>query len=140
MQKILDCSEYLRKNGIKPSFQRIKIFDYLVNNPVHPTVDTIYRSLVNEIPTLSKTTVYNTMSLFIEQGIVQLITIEDNEVRYDADTSVHGHFKCTACQKVLDFHVDAGDISYKGIENFDIIEQHIYLKGVCGTCKSANLQ
>ena len=54
-----DIGNYLKKHNIKPSYQRMKIFQYLLDNHNHPTVDTIYRALCTEIPTLSKTTVYN---------------------------------------------------------------------------------
>ena len=62
-----NVGEYLKENGIKPSYQRMKIYEFLLQNRIHPTVDTIYRALNKEIPTLSKTTVYNTLNLFIEK-------------------------------------------------------------------------
>lgn len=136
MQKIVDCGEHLRKSGIKPSFQRMKIFEFLANNPIHPTVDTIYKALVPEIPTLSKTTVYNTLNLFIDHNIAQLITIEDNETRYDADTSIHGHFKCHECDNVYDFTADCQSLISKGLDGFLIKEQHIYFKGICASCNN----
>ena len=61
-----DIGNYLKKHDIKPSYQRMKIFQYLLDNHNHPTVDTIYKALCTEIPTLSKTTVYNTLNLFIQ--------------------------------------------------------------------------
>ena len=64
---IENIGEYLKAHEIKPSYQRIKIFQYLVENKNHPTVDMIYKALCTEIPTLSKTTVYNTLNLFIEK-------------------------------------------------------------------------
>lgn len=132
--KIVNVSEYLKSNGIKPSFQRIKIFEYLMNTKEHPTVDVIYKALISEIPTLSKTTVYNTLNLFVENKVALLITIEDNETRYDADTSLHGHFKCEKCQKVLDFDVKISDLMIKELDNFQINQQHIYFKGICNGC------
>ena len=54
---IENVGEYLKSHDIKPSYQRIKIFEYLVEHKNHPTVDMIYKALVDEIPTLSKTTV-----------------------------------------------------------------------------------
>jgi Fe2+ or Zn2+ uptake regulation protein len=129
-----NIDEYLKKHGIKPSYQRIKIFEYLkiVNN--HPTVDTIFNLLVAEIPTLSKTTVYNTLKLFLEKKIATIVNIEDNEARYDADTSIHGHFKCKECNDVYDFNVDLSKINLKEIETFNINEYHFYLKGFCNNC------
>lgn len=134
LRKIENISEYLKESGIKPSYQRIRIFEYLMHTKEHPTVDTIYRALVPEIPTLSKTTVYNTLNLFVENQIAYLISIEENEARYDADTSLHGHFKCVSCQKVFDFDVEADQLRYGGPEGSEVREKHVYYKGLCSGC------
>lgn len=130
-----NIGEYLRGNGIKPSYQRIKIFEFLMGTKEHPTVDTIYKSLVTDIPTLSKTTVYNTLNLFVENNIAHLITIEENETRYDADVSVHGHFKCEKCGRVADFSVDMGAVAFEELKGFQINQKHVYFKGVCDRCQ-----
>ena len=134
---IENVGEYLKANKVKPSYQRIKIFEYLVKNRNHPTVDMIYRELVKKIPTLSKTTVYNTLNLFIKKKIVIVIIIEENETRYDADTSIHGHFKCQECQAVIDLDVDLESINIKSLLGHQINEHHIYFKGICKTCMAA---
>ena len=54
---------FLRELGISPSPQRVAIYDFLKKNPVHPTVDTIYRAVLDDLPTISRTTVYNTVNL-----------------------------------------------------------------------------
>ncbi|EJX04128.1 iron uptake regulatory protein [gut metagenome] len=64
-------------HGVKPSVQRIAIMDYLLKNRTHPTAEEIYSALVNLIPTLSKTTVYNTLKLFVEQGAALMLTIDE---------------------------------------------------------------
>ena len=92
----------LEEKNIRPSVQRMAIYNFLAENPVHPTVDTIYTALSPQMPTLSRTTVYNTLRQFSECGLVQTITIEDGELRYDADTSNHLHFKCIKCGKIFD--------------------------------------
>ena len=89
----------LEEKNIRPSVQRMAIYNFLAENPVHPTVDTIYTALSPQMPTLSRTTVYNTLRQFSECGLVQTITIEDGELRYDADTSNHLHFKCIKCAR-----------------------------------------
>lgn len=131
---INDIGDYLKKNGIKPSLQRLKIYQYLVDHKNHPNVDTIYQELVNEIPTLSKTTVYNTLNLFIEKGIVRIVTIEDNEVKYDADISLHGHFKCVSCGEIYDFEINNPQINEESLTDFKINEKHVYYKGKCKKC------
>ncbi|MBN2899663.1 MAG: transcriptional repressor [Clostridia bacterium] len=132
--KITNVGEFLKSNDIKPSYQRMRIFEYLLGSKDHPTVDMIYKELIGEIPTLSKTTVYNTLNLFVEHGIVSRITIEENETRYDADTAVHGHFKCEKCEKVLDFVTDLSVLNIQDIKEFQINQQHLYFRGICSDC------
>ncbi len=127
--------KYLTDSGIKPSYQRIRILSYLLNNKNHPTVEMIHKELIHDIPTLSKTTVYNTLKQFVEKGITQIINIEDNETRYDADISTHGHFKCIKCNKVFDFHFDNKNFEINDLEDFEFLQTHLYIKGICKTCK-----
>jgi Fe2+ or Zn2+ uptake regulation protein len=136
---IESIGEYLKNNGIKPSYQRIKIFQYLVEKKNHPTVDMIYKALCSEIPTLSKTTVYNTLNLFIEKKIVNVIVIEENETRYDSVMNVHGHFKCEKCGRIFDVNINKGAIEEKALKDFEIKEQHYYFKGICKDCANNNI-
>lgn len=137
-KEIDNISAYLKTNGIKPSYQRIKIYEYLMRTKEHPSVDTIYRALVPAIPTLSKTTVYNTLDLFVEHHIAFLISIEENEARYDADTSLHGHFRCISCQRVIDFDVEQENINFEGPPGSEIQEKHVFYKGLCEHCRKVH--
>ena len=125
---------HLLKHNIKPSYQRVRIMDYLMSVKSHPTVDEIYTELVKDIPTLSKTTVYNTLNLFTGAGVARVITIEDNETRYDADMSFHGHFKCNECGKIYDFRIDGADLKTDDLDGFAIQEKNVYYKGICKQC------
>jgi Fe2+ or Zn2+ uptake regulation protein len=136
--QIENIGDFLKSNNIKPSYQRIKIYEYLMGTTEHPTVDTIYRALLPEIPTLSKTTVYNTLNLFVDNNITLLITIEENEARYDADISTHGHFKCDNCGNVLDFRTDLSDLVITQLEGCSVTEKHVYFRGICGVCSQKN--
>jgi Fur family peroxide stress response transcriptional regulator len=129
--------EILQKNNIKPSYARIRIFEYLTVKNSHPTVDEIYNALAKDIPTLSKTTVYNTLDLFIEKGLARIINIEENETRYDAIMSNHGHFKCESCGKIYDFNVDIDSLKSADLNNFKINDKNVYFKGICPRCLSS---
>jgi Fur family peroxide stress response transcriptional regulator len=131
---IKNIGEHLWKHNIKPSYPRKRIMDYLVSKKSHPTVDEIYTELVKEIPTLSKTTVYKTLNLFISANIARVVTIEGNEARYDADVSNHGHFKCERCGVVYDFYFLDEDIKTEGLNNFEVHEKNVYYKGICPKC------
>lgn len=129
-----NIKEYLLKHNIKPSYSRIHILEYLLVNKNHPTPDEIYRELVKGIPTLSKTTVYNTLGIFADNKIAKVVTIEDNATRYDADVSNHGHFKCKSCGVVYDFYFSEEDIKVKGLEKFEIHDKDVYYRGICFKC------
>ena len=130
----MDFASHLATNNIKPSIQRIKIFEYLHENREHPTVDVIYKDLVGDIPTLSKTTVYNTLKLFVDNGITSTFTIDGNEARYDAIMEEHAHFKCKKCNNVFDVEIDALKLKFSQLNDFQIDNTNIYLKGICNKC------
>lgn len=129
-----NVGDFLKTNGIKPSYQRIKIYEYLMNTKDHPTVESIYSALNGQIPTLSKTTVYNTLKIFIDKGIAMAITIDDNEVRFDAFIDTHGHFKCQECHRVYDFKVNFEGAIGDQLDDFQILEQQMFFYGVCRSC------
>ncbi|RHP65363.1 transcriptional repressor [Bacteroides sp. OF04-15BH] len=131
----------LLEYGIHPSVQRIAIMDYLQKHHTHPTVDEVYVALHKEIPTLSKTTVYNTLKLFAEQGAAQMLTIDERKVCFDGVVTPHVHFLCKTCGKVFDFPLTEEQM-YVGCPEketgFEITEAHVYYKGYCSECKKKN--
>jgi Fe2+ or Zn2+ uptake regulation protein len=137
-----DLKNILEQKGIIPSYHRIKIYEYLVNNKSHPTADRIYMDMIKQIPTLSKTTIYNTLKTLSGKGLISSITIEDNEVRFDPDTKLHGHFKCINCGTLYD--VDLRSSLKNGLSDFitssemehTITESQVYFKGICKKCRS----
>jgi len=129
-----EIEQYLESHGIKPSYHRIRIFLYLETRKNHPSADQIFQDLLKEIPTLSKTTVYNTLKLFLEKGVVIEILIHEKETRYDADTSMHGHFECMNCNQITDINMDDTGLHFKKLEGFKVSESHFYFKGLCPVC------
>ncbi len=137
-RKEIDIPTYLTEHGIKASYQRIRILKYFQEHMTHPTVNDIYEELLAEIPTLSKTTVYNTLNLFVEKNILDVILIEENEARYDWAMQTHGHFKCVKCGQVFDLEVNLDASSIPGLGGYEIKEQHVYIKGVCLKCQNSD--
>lgn len=97
-----DAVTRLVEHGIKPSVQRIQIMHYLMTHFTHPTVEEVHKALLPKVPTLSRTTVYNTLRMFSEHNAAQMITINEHRVCYDGDVSLHAHFVCKCCRKVYD--------------------------------------
>jgi Fur family peroxide stress response transcriptional regulator len=107
---------------------------FLLDNHNHPTVDDVYDALREQIPTLSKTTVYNTLKLFVDNGATLHISIDEKNARFDGSVEPHTHFRCKKCGCIIDIPMNIEDCLPKGLK-FDIEEFHFYLKGLCENCK-----
>ena len=136
MFSITDSHQYLRKFSIKPSVQRTAVMDFLLNNRIHPTIEDIYTALNPSMPTLSKTTVYNTLDLFVQRGAVQALVIDEKNSRYDVDTSAHAHFICKSCGAVHDIF-DLNPELFKLPQSKDFIANAVEIcySGICNVCK-----
>ncbi|MBE7027376.1 MAG: transcriptional repressor [Ruminococcaceae bacterium] len=132
----MNAVEMLQKKGIRPSIIRIMVLEYLLSHRTHPTVEEVYEALLLKAPTISKTSIYNTLHLLAQNDIILEITIDPAKVRYDADTSLHGHFKCDDCLGVWDFAV--GQVQTSLSKEFDIKTKEIYFTGLCDKCKNVN--
>ena len=130
-------TDLLQAYGIKPSAQRIAIMRYLQEHHTHPTADEVYASLCAELPTLSKTTVYNTLHLFFEQGAINMLTIDDRQVCFDATKEPHAHFRCKVCGRLTDLNLRCTPADMADLPpGFELSETHLYYKGVCPECNN----
>lgn len=128
--------QYLMERDIKPSVQRMAVMTYLLEHRTHPTVDEIYNGLKEQIPTISKTTVYNTLKLLVEKKAVLSITIDEKMVRYDGYRQRHAHFLCVACGKIADVPLEY-DVEVPvsdETKGFAVEETQVYHKGYCSKC------
>lgn len=132
--KISNLDVFLRDRGIKASFQRIKIYDFLQNSYDHPSVSMIYDELHPVIPSLSRATVYNTMNLFLEKKLVQVVNTEGTEARFDLADPHHGHFTCDACGKIFDIPLEGAPALPPGLERFEVFETQLHFRGRCPQC------
>ncbi|MGL5681807.1 MAG: Fur family transcriptional regulator [Marinifilaceae bacterium] len=137
MKEVQNTQDYLMQFGIKPSIQRMSIMEYMLLNRNHPTVEDIYSALIVSMPTLSKTTIYNTLKLFVETGAVVMLSIDEKNVRYDIELKKHAHFRCLECDCVYDIPVEDKENFYiDGIGTLKVTETHIYYRGYCEKCLS----
>ncbi len=134
LNRVENISKMLSEKGVSPSIQRIKILQFILDNKHHSSVDIIYQKLLHEIPTLSKTTVYNTLALFVEKGIINSITIDNTEILYEKSQTPHAHFQCNVCKNIIDINLDSNLYGIKEIENHKVEKVNIHLRGVCNKC------
>lgn len=125
---------YLRQKGIKASFQRVSIFDYLRHTTEHPSVSQIFSALHPTIPSLSRATVYNTINLFVEKKLVTPVQVDGSEARYDLAEPRHAHFHCVSCQTIYDIPIEEIAVP-DPLKDFEVQEAHLHYKGLCPRCR-----
>lgn len=128
--------ETLNACGLKPSVQRVAILEYLQTHATHPTVDDVFKALGRKIPTLSKTTVYNTLRLLADNRAAQMLTMDEHRVCYDGDTRPHVHFVCKHCGRIFDV-CDAVAPNISGQADMGVgmaDEVQLFYKGTCSSC------
>lgn len=128
----MNAAMLLSEKQIRPSVLRIAVLEHLMHTKAHPTIEEIYHTLHPDIPTLSKTSVYNITKLLTEKGLLKAITIDEKQIRYDADVSMHGHFLCERCGRVSDFSLTG--INDGALDGFSIRTKEVYYSGVCDSC------
>lgn len=127
-------ADLLTQHGIRPSLQRVTVLRYLRSVKTHPTVDEIYQALLPENPSLSRTTVYNTLELLSENGLVLTLDFGEGFLRYDGDCSPHCHFKCNSCGRVYDIMTAPPDCSAMLPKGFVLKGALLKLFGICDAC------
>jgi Fe2+ or Zn2+ uptake regulation protein len=126
----------IRKNTI----QKRKILSYLQSVKTHPSAETIYYSVKDELPTITLATVYRNLNIMAEEGEILKLEI-NNEFRFDADTRYHQHCVCKNCNCIKDYFDES--ISIQALEDFeskDFIPSRVSIiyYGQCKNCRGKN--
>ncbi|MEO0293696.1 MAG: Fur family transcriptional regulator [candidate division WOR-3 bacterium] len=137
ISSLKQIKDILKEAGLRPTYQRIRIIETIYKYRYeHPSVETIYNELKNELPIISMTTVYNTMNAMLNKKLLQALTITGIDTHYDPNLSLHHHFYCNNCHKIYDIKIKCpfGNEKKKTIEGHKIDEVHGYFKGICKNC------
>ncbi len=103
----------LRSHGINPTHQRIEIAYALFSRQEHLSADQVM-AIVNERHSeTSKATVYNTLNLFLEKGLIREVIVDPSKVFYDPNTSPHYHMYDVHSGRLTD--IDAGEVRVTGL-------------------------
>ena len=108
-----DILRKLKQHDIMPTSQRVEVASILLARPQHLSADQIIDKLRVRGSRVSKATVYNTLKLFSEQGLVKELSLDSSRKYYDSTTHPHHHF----------YHVETGELS-------DIPESQVSIRGL----------
>jgi Fur family peroxide stress response transcriptional regulator len=136
-QRMSHFEEVLRDARVKRTHQRCEIFREVARTLEHPDVQTVYHRVARRIPAISLDTVYRTLRLFHDLGLVAVLGSSHDRVRFDANTSRHHHFVCTLCGMTRDFNSRSFDrlaVPREVLEFGRIESNHVELRGICKKC------
>lgn len=129
-----EIARMIQETGIRPSVQRVAILSYVANHGTHPTADEIFSAISEEYPTLSRTTVYNSLHTLHEASLLTELEIEGGNMRYDfSRQKPHGHFICLKCGKIFDVDTQ-GEVKMEEKPGFTVLSSSIFFKGLCPDC------
>lgn len=137
MKNYSETYQYLMEHDIKPSMQRMAVMNYLRSVRTHPSADEIYQEVKQICPTLSKTTVYNTLRLFAEHDAALMLTIDETKACFDGFTHPHAHFICRECGNISDIDYDQAEILKNANlpAGMEVDNVELSFRGVCPKCR-----
>jgi Fur family transcriptional regulator, peroxide stress response regulator len=130
----------LREMGVRLTPQRLAIYEALVERSDHPTAQQLHTDLTAALPSLSPATVYNTLELLLEHGLIHALgDAGDGTVHYDADLEPHINLVCTRCHRIEDFHSEALaaiDESVGARSGYRLQGARLVYYGLCPVCQA----
>ncbi|MBA4377865.1 MAG: transcriptional repressor [Gemmatimonas sp.] len=126
-----------RAAGVKLTHQRLEIFREVAASLEHPDAEAVFRTVKTRLPTVSLDTVYRTLWLLHDLGLVATLGPRRGSVRFDANLEPHHHYVCVRCGLTRDFtsdRFDALDIPDSVSSFGSIVVAHVEVRGVCRDC------
>lgn len=128
--EVHDVAVMLRSKGIQPSAQRVAVARYVLYTDEHPTADRVWAAVKQDFPVISRATVYNTLNLFVDKGLLQSPALDEGAAVFDANTERHHHFIDVDSGRVIDIPVE--HLQVEGVhelEGFDVQDFTVVLRG-----------
>ena len=102
----VDVSQTLTTFNINATAQRMQIAAVLLHEPMHLSADQLLERLHADGERVSKATVYNTLKLFVERGLIRQINLDPERTVYDSRRATHHHFHEVATGTLWDINPD----------------------------------
>jgi Fur family peroxide stress response transcriptional regulator len=127
----------LRRKGCRATSQRIAICRYALNNREHPTAQRVYTEVKKLHPTVSLATVYKTLQVLRELRLIQELTYQQGETRFDSNVAPHINVICLRCGSVRDIEdrvVREVTARASSRARFVVTGQRFDIYGLCERC------
>lgn len=137
MVEARDNATGAKRPAFRPTAQRAMVLDVVKHSDEHLTAGEVFERVRQRDPRVAYGTVYRSLHLLVQHGLIQELTFADQASRYDGRTERHDHVHCTACGLLLDVEVPMALTARHIAEErsgFTIASHHTVFAGVCPEC------
>jgi len=127
-----------RKAGLRITPQRVAVYEQVLGSKEHPSASMVLERVRTRFPEISLDTVNRTLGTITELGLARTIPGCGGAKRFDADLTLHQHFQCVKCGKIIDFEFPAFDnmkLPREVREHFTVLTKTVYVQGICKKCR-----
>lgn len=120
----------LGQAGIRPSAQRVAIAEYVLHTDSHPSADAVWQAVKATFPMVSRATVYNTLQLFVQKGLLRELALADEAMVFDPVVAPHHHFIDETTGSIHDVPWDAVKVTKTdALPGYDVREYQVVMRG-----------
>ena len=128
--QVKDDSAALREHGIQPSAQRVAVAAYVLHTAEHPSADLVWKRVQARFPWISRATVYNTLNLFVEKGLLQRLNLSEDSIVFDPITETHHHFIDETTGAIHDVPWDRVQVcNIESLHEFEVQDYQVVMRG-----------
>jgi len=125
-----DTLTILRMHAVKPTPQRIAIAEAILRAKTHLSADEVWKIVKKDSPTISRATVYNTLNLLAEKGVLRTQIIKEGRVVYDPRVEPHHHFIDEKTNEIHDIPWNAVKVrGQNSLKDFEVNEYQVVMRG-----------
>ncbi len=120
----------LRQHGIQPTPQRLAVAKVVLGRDRHPSAEEVWAKVRRRCPTVSRATVYNTLNLFVDKGLLTMQVLREGTAVFDAEVRPHHHFIDERTGRIYDVPWDALQVQgQESLNHYDVRELQVVLRG-----------
>jgi Fur family transcriptional regulator, peroxide stress response regulator len=136
-----DFQQLCHAKRLAVTHQRLVLYRALMRMPDHPNPEQVFERVRVDLPSISLATVYKTLHLFLETGIIREVSPHHGSLRIEPNAKRHHHFICLQCHSITDLasgdaevEVDVSPLKNSVPQGFRIAQVSMEVRGLCRLC------
>lgn len=128
--------QFLTSNGLRQTPERIEIMRSALTCEGHFDADILYSRLEQSGYHVSRATLYSTLGLLCDAGLIRKLLFDTHQARYELASSTHSHLICTCCGKIIEIDLSNFDDALKKVrsDGFSPVYASTCIYGLCNEC------